>query len=177
MLSAFTATRVHLSEQFPTELPGGRGHIFGERSFLAPVRRSAGAFPDGTAHRLRDNIFRHNSRRCRGVGAFIPVFFGRGNHPANSKSSPRQNPDSRCRSAPAAGRRPARIPDAAAMVRGVLLKQGTAGDETRLRIAHYLAISRHYRNPLRASSGDQHSVGRIWHAVAAKTKNRSRFRE
>jgi MFS family permease len=74
VLSAFTATRVYLSEQFPTALRG-RGHIFGEsfgRLFagglmpfiMTPYTGSAGIF-FGT-------IF-----AVVAIGAFIPVLFGK----------------------------------------------------------------------------------------------------
>jgi MFS family permease len=60
VLSAFTATRVYLSEQFPTALRG-RGHIFGESTgrlfagVLAP-------FLMEPSHRLGDDILRYDFR-------------------------------------------------------------------------------------------------------------------
>ena len=74
MLSAFTATRVYLSEQFPTALRG-RGHIFGElfgRIFagvLAPFLLAP--------HTGSPAIFFGTILVVVGVGAFIPVLFGR----------------------------------------------------------------------------------------------------
>ena len=77
VLSAFTATRVYLSEQFPTALRG-RGHIFGEVLRTALCRRP-GTLSDGTAHRLGDNILRHNSRR-RGDWRLHPTGLRTRNH-------------------------------------------------------------------------------------------------
>ena len=74
VLSAFTATRVYLSEQFPTALRG-RGHIFGElfgRIFagvLAPFLLAP--------HTGSPAIFFGTILVVVGVGAFIPVLFGR----------------------------------------------------------------------------------------------------
>jgi MFS transporter, putative metabolite:H+ symporter len=74
VLSAFTATRVYLSEQFPTALRG-RGHIFGEsfgRLFagvLAPFLMEP--------HTGSPTIFFGTILVVVGVGAFIPVLFGR----------------------------------------------------------------------------------------------------
>jgi len=74
VLSAFTATRVYLSEQFPTELRG-RGHIFGEsfgRLFagvLAPYLMEP--------HTGSATIFFGTILAVVCVGAFIPVGFGR----------------------------------------------------------------------------------------------------
>ncbi|HUB10575.1 MAG TPA: MFS transporter [Acetobacteraceae bacterium] len=74
VLSAFTATRVYLSEQFPTALRG-RGHIFGEsfgRLFagvLAPYLMEP--------HTGSATIFFGAILIVVGVGAFIPVVFGR----------------------------------------------------------------------------------------------------
>lgn len=74
VLSAFTATRVYLSEQFPTALRG-RGHIFGEsfgRLFagvLAPYLMEP--------HTGSPTIFFGTILAVVGVGAFIPVIFGR----------------------------------------------------------------------------------------------------
>jgi MFS transporter, putative metabolite:H+ symporter len=73
VLSSFSATRVYLSEQFPTALRG-RGHIFGEsfgRIFagvLAPFLM--------TPHTGSPTIF-FGTILVVGVGAFIPVIFGR----------------------------------------------------------------------------------------------------
>jgi MFS family permease len=74
VLSAFTATRVYLSEQFPTALRG-RGHIFGEsfgRLFagvLAPfVLEPYTASP---------TIFFGTIFVVVAIGAFIPLAFGR----------------------------------------------------------------------------------------------------
>lgn len=74
VLSAFTATRVYLSEQFPTALRG-RGHIFGEsfgRLFagvLAPFLM--------TPHTGSATIFFGTIVAVVAVGALIPVLFGR----------------------------------------------------------------------------------------------------
>src|SRR5208282_1270289 len=74
VLSAFTATRVYLSEQFPTELRG-RGHIFGEsfgRIFaagLVPVLVEP--------HTASPTIFFGTILGVVAVGAFIPVLFGK----------------------------------------------------------------------------------------------------
>ena len=60
VLSSFTAIRMYLSEQFPTALRA-RGHIFGE--FDRPdLCRRAGAVSDDTAHRLADDLLRHDFR-------------------------------------------------------------------------------------------------------------------
>jgi MFS family permease len=74
VLSAFTATRVYLSEQFPTALRG-RGHIFGEsfgRLFaggIAPfiIEPYTGSAP----------IFFGTILVVVAIGAFIPIVFGR----------------------------------------------------------------------------------------------------
>ncbi len=74
VLSAFTATRVYLSEQFPTALRG-RGHIFGEsfgRLFagvLAPFLMAP--------HTGSPTIFFGTILVVVAVGALIPVVFGR----------------------------------------------------------------------------------------------------
>ncbi|MFI4948408.1 MAG: MFS transporter [Alphaproteobacteria bacterium] len=74
VLSAFTATRVYLSEQFPTALRG-RGHIFGE-SF-------ARLFAGGMAPLLMEpytgsaTIFFGTIFVVVAIGAFIPLAFGR----------------------------------------------------------------------------------------------------
>jgi len=74
VLSSFSATRVYLSEQFPTALRG-RGHTFGEsfgRIFagvLAPFLM--------TPHTGSPTIFFGTILVVVAVGAFIPVIFGR----------------------------------------------------------------------------------------------------
>jgi MFS family permease len=73
-LSAFTATRVYLSEQFPTALRG-RGHIFGEsfgRIFangLVPILV--------VPHTASPTIFFGTILGVVAVGAFIPILFGK----------------------------------------------------------------------------------------------------
>ena len=74
VLSAFTAIRVYLSEQFPTALRG-RGHIFGEsfgRIFagvLAPFLMEP--------YTGSPTIFFGTILVVVAVGAFIPLLFGR----------------------------------------------------------------------------------------------------
>jgi MFS family permease len=74
VLSTFTASRVYLSEQFPTALRG-RGHIFGEsfgRIFaagLVPVLVEP--------HTASPTIFFGTILGIVAVGAFVPVLFGR----------------------------------------------------------------------------------------------------
>jgi MFS family permease len=74
VLSAFSATRVYLSEQFPTALRG-RGHIFGEsfgRLFagvLAPFLM--------VPHTGSPTIFFGTILAVVAIGAFIPLVFGR----------------------------------------------------------------------------------------------------
>jgi MFS family permease len=74
VLSAFTAVRVYLSEQFPTALRG-RGHIFGEsfgRLFagvLAPFLMEP--------HTGSPTIFFGTILIVVAIGAFIPLLFGR----------------------------------------------------------------------------------------------------
>ena len=74
VLSAFTAVRVYLSEQFPTALRG-RGHIFGElfsRLFagvLAPFLMEP--------HTGSPTIFFGTILVVVAIGAFIPLLFGR----------------------------------------------------------------------------------------------------
>ena len=58
VLSAFTATRVYLSEQFPTALRGRGQHL--RRVVRADFRRRSGAVPDGAAHRLADDLLRYD---------------------------------------------------------------------------------------------------------------------
>ena len=74
VLSAFTATRVYLSEQFPTALRG-RGHIFGE-SF---GRLFAGGFAPFLMepHTRSAPIFFGTIFVVVAIGAFIPLVFGR----------------------------------------------------------------------------------------------------
>jgi len=74
VLSTFTASRIYLSEQFPTALRG-RGHIFGEsfgRIFaagLVPVLVEP--------HTASPTIFFGTMLIVVAVGAFIPLLFGR----------------------------------------------------------------------------------------------------
>ncbi|MBV8334535.1 MAG: MFS transporter [Alphaproteobacteria bacterium] len=74
VLSAFTATRVYLSEQFPTVLRG-RGHIFGESTgrvfagVLAPFLMEP--------HTASPTIFFGTIFIIVAIGAFIPLVFGR----------------------------------------------------------------------------------------------------
>ena len=74
VLSAFTATRVYLSEQFPTALRG-RGHIFGEsfgRLFaggLAPFLMAP--------HTGSETIFFGTILAVVATGALVPVLFGK----------------------------------------------------------------------------------------------------
>jgi MFS family permease len=74
VLSAFTATRVYLSEQFPTALRG-RGHIFGE-SF---ARLFAGVLAPFLMepHTGSATIFFGTILVVAAIGAFIPLAFGR----------------------------------------------------------------------------------------------------
>jgi MFS family permease len=74
VLSAFTATRVYLSEQFPTALRG-RGHIFGE----AFARLFAGVLAPFlmTPHVGSPTIFFGTILVVVAIGAFIPLLFGR----------------------------------------------------------------------------------------------------
>jgi MFS family permease len=74
VLSAFTATRVYLSEQFPTALRG-RGHIFGEsfgRLFAGGVAPFLIEPYTGSA-----TIFFGTILLVVAIGAFIPVLFGK----------------------------------------------------------------------------------------------------
>jgi MFS family permease len=74
VLSAFTATRVYLSEQFPTALRG-RGHIFGEsfgRLFAGGLAPFLMAPYVGSPMIFFGTIF-----AVAAVGAFVPVLFGR----------------------------------------------------------------------------------------------------
>jgi MFS family permease len=74
VLSAFTATRVYLSEQFPTALRG-RGHPFGESTgrlfagVLAPFLMEP--------HTGSPTIFFGTILVVVAIGAFIPLAFGR----------------------------------------------------------------------------------------------------
>ena len=74
VLSAFTATRVYLSEQFPTALRG-RGHIFGE----AFTRLFAGVLGPYlmVPHTGSPTIFFGTIVVVVSLGAFIPLVFGR----------------------------------------------------------------------------------------------------
>ena len=74
VVSAFPATRMYLSEQFPTALRG-RGHIFGE---------SCGKIFGGgllpffmTPHTGSPTIFFGTMLLFAAIGAFIPLVFGR----------------------------------------------------------------------------------------------------
>jgi MFS family permease len=74
VLSAFTATRVYLSEQFPTALRG-RGHIFGEsfgRLFAGVLAPFLMEPHTGSAPIFFGTIF-----VVVAIGAFIPLAFGR----------------------------------------------------------------------------------------------------
>ena len=74
VLSAFTATRVYLSEQFPTALRG-RGHIFGEsfgRLFAGGLAPFLMEPHTGSATIFFGTIF-----VVVAIGAFIPLVFGR----------------------------------------------------------------------------------------------------
>jgi MFS transporter, putative metabolite transport protein len=74
VLSAFTATRVYLSEQFPTALRG-RGHIFGEsfgRLFAGGLAPFLMTPYTGSATIFFGTIF-----VVVAIGASIPVLFGR----------------------------------------------------------------------------------------------------
>jgi MFS family permease len=74
VLSAFTATRVYLSEQFPTSLRG-RGHIFGEsfgRLFAGVLAPFLMEPYTGSATIFFGTIF-----VVVAIGAFIPRAFGR----------------------------------------------------------------------------------------------------
>jgi MFS family permease len=74
VLSAFTATRVYLSEQFPTSLRG-RGHIFGEsfaRLFAGGLAPFLMEPHTGSAPIFFGTIF-----VVVAIGAFIPLAFGR----------------------------------------------------------------------------------------------------
>jgi MFS family permease len=74
VLSAFTATRVYISEQFPTALRG-RGHIFGEST----VRLFAGVLAPFLMepHTASPTIFFGTIFVVVAIGAFIPPIFGR----------------------------------------------------------------------------------------------------
>ena len=74
VLSAFTATRVYLSEQFPTG-PRGRGHIFGEstgRVFAGVLAPFLMAPYTGSP-----TVFFGTILVIVSIGAFIPLLFGR----------------------------------------------------------------------------------------------------
>jgi hypothetical protein len=74
VLSAFTATRVYISEQFPTALRG-RGHIFSEST----VRLFAGVLAPYVMepHTGSATIFFGTIFVVVAIGAFIPLVFGR----------------------------------------------------------------------------------------------------
>jgi putative MFS transporter len=74
VLSAFTATRVYISEQFPTALRG-RGHIFGEST----VRLFAGVLAPFLIepYTASPAIFFGTIFVVVAIGAFIPRVFGR----------------------------------------------------------------------------------------------------
>jgi MFS family permease len=74
VLSAFTATRVYLSEQFPTALRG-RGHIFGESC----GRLFAGGLMPFIIEPYTHSpvIFFGTILVVASIGAFIPVLFGK----------------------------------------------------------------------------------------------------
>jgi MFS family permease len=74
VLSAFTATRVYLSEQFPTALRG-RGHIFGE-SFGRLFAGSLAPFLM-VPYTSSATIFFGTIFTVVAVGALIPVLFGK----------------------------------------------------------------------------------------------------
>jgi hypothetical protein len=74
VLSAFSATRVYLSEQFPTALRG-RGHIFGE-SFGRIFAGVLGPFLM-TPYTGSPMVFFGTILVVVAVGALIPVLFGR----------------------------------------------------------------------------------------------------
>ncbi len=74
VLSAFPCTRVYLSEQFPTELRG-RGHFFGEST----ARMFSGVlFPLFLERFTASPVVFFGTLLCVvGVGAFVPLLFGR----------------------------------------------------------------------------------------------------
>jgi MFS family permease len=74
VLSAFTATRIYLSEQFPTALRG-RGHIFGE-SFGRLFANGLVPFLV-VPHTGSPTIFFGTIIGVVAVGAFIPILFGK----------------------------------------------------------------------------------------------------
>jgi MFS family permease len=74
VLSSFTATRVYLSEQFPTALRG-RGHIFGES--FARVFAGVSAPFLMEPYTASAAIFFGTIFFAAAIGAFIPVLFGR----------------------------------------------------------------------------------------------------
>jgi AAHS family 4-hydroxybenzoate transporter-like MFS transporter len=74
VLSTFTASRIYLSEQFPTALRG-RGHIFGEsfgRIFAAGIVPAL-----VEPHTASPTIFFGTILGIVAVGAFIPILFGK----------------------------------------------------------------------------------------------------
>jgi MFS transporter, putative metabolite:H+ symporter len=74
VLSAFPATRVYLSEQFPTELRG-RGHFFGEA--FARLCGGVGAPLFLEAHTASPTVFFGTLLIVVAVGAFVPLLFGK----------------------------------------------------------------------------------------------------
>jgi hypothetical protein len=74
VLSAFTASRMYLSEQFPTALRG-RGHIFGE-SFGRVFANGLVPFMV-VPYTSSPTIFFGAILVIVAIGAFVPVLFGR----------------------------------------------------------------------------------------------------
>jgi MFS transporter, putative metabolite:H+ symporter len=74
VLSAFPATRVYLSEQFPTGLRG-RGHFFGEA--FARLCGGVGAPLYLEAHTTSPTVFFGTLLIAVAIGAFVPVLFGK----------------------------------------------------------------------------------------------------
>jgi MFS transporter, putative metabolite:H+ symporter len=74
VLSAFPATRVYLSEQFPTGLRG-RGHFFGEA--FARLCGGVGAPLYLEAHTASPTVFFGTLLIAVAIGAFVPVLFGK----------------------------------------------------------------------------------------------------
>jgi MFS family permease len=75
VVSAFSATRVYLSEQFPTALRG-RGHIFGES--VGRIVVTGGLVPFVlTPHTNSPTLFFGTLMVVVALGAFVPVVFGK----------------------------------------------------------------------------------------------------
>ena len=74
VLSAFTATRIYLCEQFPTALRG-RGHIFGESTGRVFAGVSAPFLM--APHTGSPTVFFGTILVIVSLGAFIPLLFGR----------------------------------------------------------------------------------------------------